>query len=352
MTGRRKTGLGMCRLYVYRGKRVTTYYTITPGNQRINLGHDLREAKRELLELDGESHQAGTISDHLDDLMKERRRLVERGKLSDRTLADNETEVLVLKKAFGKMSPEAVRPKHIWDYLHIYRGAEAPVRANREIALFSRMFSRLVNQGALDRNPCIGVDRNEEIARDRLVTDEELDAFLAFCRRNGHLEDGSPMKHTSDTGHRVALAALLAYLTGKAQAQILRISKTQITEDGISFGKRKRGAKTVVTWTPALRAAVNECSAMPSKITSTFLIYAKDGQPYTSSGFQAVWQTMMIAWEKAGNERFTFHDLRAAAVTAVTEKGRRASELTGHKSEAVVMNVYDRRRIRKAPAVR
>ncbi len=354
MIGRRKTGLdlGMTRLYVYRGKRATTYYTITPDNKRVNLGHDLKEAKRKLLELDGESSPVGTIADHLDELMKERRRLVERGKLSTETLDSNALELVSLKKAFGKMSPEAVRPKHVWDYLHLYRGAEAPVRANREIALLSRMFSRLVNAGALDANPCTGVERNEENERDRLVTDVEFDAFLAFCRGNGHLGTDSPVKQTSDAGLRLALAAQIAYLTGKALGQVLKISRTQIKEDGIEFAKRKRGARTLVQWTQALRTAVDECLALPAKITSTYLIYNGDGQPYTASGFKSMWQRMMNAWEEAENERFTFHDLRAKAVTDTTEAGRKASDLTGHRTEAVVSKVYDRRRIRKAPAAR
>lgn len=353
MIGRRKTGLdlGMSRLYVYRGKRVTTYYTITPDNKRVNLGHDLREARRKMLELDGET-TTGAIADHLDDLMKERRRLAERGKLSRETLASNDLELVALKQAFGKMAPEALRPKHVWDYLHRFRGVEAPVRANREIALLSRMFSRLVNQGAIDINPCIGVERNEEAARDRLVSDAELDAFLAFCRSNGHLPDGSPMKTASDAGLRLALAAQVAYLTGKARGQVLRLSRTQIGEEGIEFGKRKRGAHTLVTWTPTLRAVVAECLALPSRITSTYLIHNADGQPYTGDGFSAMWQRMMTAWVEAGHERFTFHDLRAKAVTDTTEAGRKASDLTGHRTEAVVSAVYDRRRVRKAPAAR
>lgn len=342
----------MSRLYAYVGKRVTTYYTITPDNKRVNLGHDLKAAKRKLLELDCETPAGCTVADHLDDLMKERRRLVERGKLSKETLVSNDLEIVSLKKAFGKMSPEALRPKHVWDYLHRFRGAEAPVRANREIALLSRMFSRLVNQGALDINPCIGVERNEEDSRDRLVTDTEFDAFIAFSRGNGHLKADSPMKTVSDAGLRLALAATVAYLTGKALGQVLRISRTQITDEGIEFGKRKRGANTLVTWTPALRAAVDECLALPAKITSMYLVFNADGQPYTTSGFKAMWQRMMGAWAEAGNERFTFHDLRAKAVTDTTEAGRKASDLTGHRTESVVAKVYDRRRVRKAPAAR
>ena len=53
--------------------------------------------------------------------------------------------------------------------------------------------------------------------------------------------------------------------------------------------------------------------------------------------------------EAAEKER---DELRAKAVTDMTEEGRKASDLTGHRTEAVVSKVYDRRRIRKAPAAR
>jgi len=354
MIGRRKTGLdlGMSRLYVYKGKRVTTYYTITPDNKRINLGHDIKAAKRQLLEMDGEQDTAGTVADHLDELMAERRRLVARGKLSADTIASNVLEIEELKRAFGKMAPAAMRPKHIWDYLHLHRGAEAPVRANREIALLSRMFTRLVNQGAIDNNPCIGVERNEEVPRDRLVLDGEWQAFLAFARDNGHLPENSHMRKLSKAGLRMALAADLAYLTGKAQGQILKLHRTQIVDEGIHFGARKRGRKTLVEWTPALEAIVKECKALPSKITSTYLIPNEDGQPYTSSGFKSTWQRVMNAWVEKGNERFTFHDLRGKTVTDMRESGRRASDLTGHTTEATIDRVYDRRTVRKSKAVK
>ena len=49
-----------------------------------------------------------------------------------------------------------------------------------------------------------------------------------------------------------------------------------------------------------------------------------------------------------GNERFTFHDLRANAATDVIKRGGRASDLTGHRNEATPARVYDRRKIRLA----
>lgn len=342
MIGRRKTNLelGMARLYAYHGKRVTTYYTITPGNERINLGHDLKEAKKQLLALDGEVMRPGTVGELIDDLLKDRKRLVAAGKLAASTLATNELEAGELKKAFAKMRPEDVRPSHVWQYLHKFRGKESPVRANREVALLSTLFNRAMGAGIVDRNPCQGVQRNDETPRERLVTDKELRDFCKFAYRY------------SDAGKRAALAAAIAYLTGKAQGQILKLSKSQLSPEGIAFAKRKRGAATLVGWSRRLDRYVKAAIAMECDITPMFVIHNSKGTPYTSTGFKSIWQRLMADWVAKGHERFTFHDLRAKAVTDMSDQGRKASELTGHRTEAIVAGVYDRRRVRKSGAVR
>jgi hypothetical protein len=330
----------MSRLYVYQGKRHDTYYTVDRNNKYINLGHDLLEAKRILLEMEGEVPERGTVAAYLDQLMADRRRLVKAKKLSEATVDTNELEVDQLKKAFGKMDPANVKPKHIWLYLHTHRGAENPVRANREVALFSKMFNRLVGAGIVDRNPCQGVERNDEQPRDRLVGDTEFTAFLKFCARK------------SESGRRMALAAYIAYLTGKAQGQILKLTRHQLETEGIRFEARKRGAGTLVLWTRRLRKLVRYALAMPCNIVPIYVIHTKDGTPYTSDGFKSNWQRLMNEWCEQGHERFTFHDLRAKAVTDVIEQGRKASDLTGHRQEATINRVYDRRRLRKSKAVK
>ena len=183
------------------------------------------------------------------------------------------------------------------------------------------------------------------------MTDKELAGFVDFARSGKHLANEAA-RQWSDGGLRLALAAQLAYLSGKSQAQILRLLKTALNEEGIDFGKRKRGARTFVTWTPELRRVVNECQALPSKLASIYVFCNRDGQPYTTSGFKAMWNRLQIAWEAAGNERFHFHDLRAKAVTDVMAQGRKASELTGHRDEQTPAKIYDRRSMRKSPAVR
>lgn len=342
MAGRRKKNLelGMSRLYVYEGKRKNTYYTVDRQNRYINLGHDLREAKRTLLEMEGEAPESGSIAEHLDDLIAARRKLVRAGKLASRTLESNEAEIEHLKTAFGKMFPPAVKPQHIWLYLHKYRGAESPIRANREIALLSTMFNGLVGAGIVDRNPCVGVDRNEETPRDRLIADDELRGFMKYCWRR------------SDAGKRIALAAYIAYLTGKAQGQILTLQRQQLQREGILFAKRKRGAATMVLWTRHLRRAVQASIDMPATTAPLFVIHAQTGMPYTTAGFKSMWHRLMSEWCDLGHDRFTFHDLRAKSVTDMEDQGRRASDLTGHRQEATINRVYDRRRIRKSAAVK
>jgi integrase len=97
---------------------------------------------------------------------------------------------------------------------------------------------------------------------------------------------------------------------------------------------------------------VEAAIAMPSTIESNYVIHNQKGSPYTAGGFKAFIQRLMLDWVEAGNERFTFHDLRAKAVTDIIEKGGKASELTGHRNESTPAKVYDRRRIRKSDAVR
>jgi integrase len=97
---------------------------------------------------------------------------------------------------------------------------------------------------------------------------------------------------------------------------------------------------------------VEEFKALPSKATSMYLIHSRFGQPYSSQGFKEMWQQLMKEWIEQGNERFTFHALRAKVVTDLIEDGRKASELTGYRTQSIAAKVYDRRAVRKSKAVK
>lgn len=318
---------------MYKGKRKNTYYTVTVANEYITLGHDLSEAKRKLIEIEEGRPVAGSIGELIDRYMKE---------ISPKKAASTHKDELSsaerLKNVFGKMKPGDLRPVHVAKYLDL-RGQTAPVRANREKALLSHMFSIAMRWGIVDTNPCKGVARNTEKPRDRFVTDAELVNFCTFAER------------TNETGRMLSSVARLAYLTGQRRGDLLKLRLDLLTNEGIMITQSKTSAKVIIEWTPALRDCVSSIKSLDRPVSGLFLICNRSGQPYTDSGFKAMWGRIMAAWIKEGNEGFTFHDLRAKAITRMVEDGRKASDLSGHSTDAMVKKVYDRRAFKRSKAV-
>lgn len=236
------------------------------------------------------------------------------------------------------MKPADLRPVHVAKYLDM-RGKAAPVRANREKSLLSHMFSMAMRWGIVDSNPCRGVARNTETPRDRFVTDRELRNFIDYSESLG------------ETGQLMARTAWLAYLTGQRRGDLLKLRLDMLTDEGILIRQSKNGARVIIEWTPALHECVSTLRALPRPISGMFLICNRSGQTYTDSGFKAMWGRIMTAWSELGNERFHFHDLRAKAITKMVDDGRQARDLSGHKTDAMVGKVYDRRKIKRSKAV-
>ena len=334
MIARRRTNLHLPpRMYIYEGKRKKTYYTITAANEYITLGHDLAESKRKLIEIEEGRPVAGSIGELIDRYMKEIS-----PKKAPRTHKDEIPSAERLRNVFGKMKPGDLRPVHVAKYLDL-RGQNAPVRANREKSLLSHMFSIAMRWGIVDTNPCKGVARNTEKPRDRFVTDAELLNFSLFAEQ------------INATGKMLSCVARLAYLTGQRRGDLLRLRLDLLTYEGIMFTQSKTKAKVIVQWTQALEDCVSSLKALDRPISGLFLICNRSGQPYTDSGFKAMWGRVMSAWIKSGNEGFTFHDLRAKAITRMVEDGRKAADLSGHASDDMVRKVYDRRTFKRSKAV-
>jgi len=334
MIARRRTNLHLPpRMYMYKGKRKNTYYTITAANEYITLGHDLAESKKKLIEIEEGRPVAGSIGELIDRYMKE---------ISPKKAASTHKDELAsaerLRNVFGKMKPGDLRPVHVAKYLDL-RGQTAPVRANREKSLLSHMFSIAMRWGIVDTNPCRGVARNTERPRDRLVTDAELINFCTFAER------------TNETGRMLSSVARLAYLTGQRRGDLLRLRLDLLADEGIMITQSKTRAKVIIEWTPALRNCVAALKSLDRPVSGLFLICNRSGQPYTDSGFKAMWGRTMAAWIKEGNEGFTFHDLRAKAITRMVEDGRKAADLSGHSTDALVKKVYDRRAFKRSKAV-
>ena len=95
------------------------------------------------------------------------------------------------------------------------------------------------------------------------------------------------------------------------------------------------------------------------RTTSLYVFGKSDGQPYTTSGFNTNLRRLMVHTAKKAEEeggefkRFTLKDMRPAAVTDRVDEGNESiTNATGHSSDRMVKEVYDRRKKKVARATK
>jgi integrase len=91
--------------------------------------------------------------------------------------------------------------------LHRTITASTPVRANRVVALLSKMFAISVEREWRVDNPCRAIKKNREHARSRHLTSDEMGRLMAALT-------ASPYRSSSD-------ATMLLLLTGSQRAEVL-----------------------------------------------------------------------------------------------------------------------------------
>ncbi|MDZ7789746.1 MAG: tyrosine-type recombinase/integrase [Xanthomonadales bacterium] len=230
--------------------------------------------------------------------------------LAERTQKDRSAHLDVLEKAFGHMRPDAVKPQHVAQFLEAHK---APVSANRQIATLSVAYAKGMRVGMATRNPCIGVERNKETGRDRYITDAEFLAVKALADEHGQA------------------VMDLAYATGSRLGDLIRLTHSQIEDDGLVMRQGKTGQRQVMELTPELAGVIRRLKAS-RKVQGMTLIRSRRGQPYTANGFKAWWQRLQRKAIREGviAERFTFHDIRAKSATDADDQGHDPQALLGH----------------------
>jgi integrase len=312
------------------------FYYVDRASKWLRLSDSKPVALAKWAELEGETptiegeavHPPGTVGALI------QRYIVEIApKKSPRTYQDNQQEAANLLKVFAKVAALAVRPMHIARYLDV-RGVKAPVRANREISLLSHIFSYGMRWGMVDSNPCIGVAKHTEKGRDRYVSDAEFEGVKKLA---------SPL-----------IVALMdfAYLTALRKGDILTMRREQITDDGILVKQAKTGAKQLYEWTPGLREVVDRAKKLHPVVRGFHLCCTRGGQPYTDAGIKAMWNRVQIKWAEQGGERFTFHDIRAKALTDAKRMGMDAQSLAGHATQAMTDHYIKQREFKRVTPLR
>ena len=224
---------------------------------------------------------------------------------------------------FGKMRAEMVEPKHIRAYMD-KRGLSSRIQANREKAFFSRAFRWAYERGKVHQNPCHGVKQYKERSRTRYITDIEYDLVYKCA---------TPA---------IKVAMELSYLCAARKGDILTMRWDQILDEGVFIQQGKTGVKQIKLWSPRLQKVVKAAKQLHSDQYRAFVVVKADGYPYTDSGFSTAWYEVM---KKARAESgwpldFTFHDIKAKAISDVGGSSRDKQLVSGHKTESQV-NVYD-----------
>jgi integrase len=179
----------------------------------------------------------------------------------------------------------------------------SPVSANRAKALLSHVFSKAIEWGVVESNPCKVVRAFPERPRTRYVTDAEYRAALKLA----------------PASLRVFME--FAYLTGARLGDIRSLTRQQLSDEGITYvaGKtRKLGNRPrMVRWSPRLRAVVAEAQSLHKKVARMNVFVTETGLVWSEPAFRSAWSRLIRKAMKEGvlTQSFHFHDLRAKAAS-------------------------------------
>jgi len=225
----------------------------------------------------------------------------------------------------GRMRPCDVRPRHGYQFRD-ERGMKARIAANRDLEVFKHVFTKAIEWGAVDANPLRDVRKFPEKPRDRYVTDLEFQL----------VHDVAPPM--------IQVAMDLALLTGLRRRDILDLTRTNLTDDGIlvrpSKTENSTGKVLLIEWSAELRTVIDRAKKLPPHVRQN-IVATRHGKPYSSDGFSSMWNRTMAKALKAGlREKWRFNDLRAKSASDDTLNA--AVERLGHSNAATTKRFYRR----------
>jgi integrase len=320
---------------------VTVTYRYHPvGKKPMNLGTDRAEALRKVLEMNGQADDRGTIArlwEHYKESPKWKT-------LRERTQSDFEAYSKPLLAVFGGVHASAITAPDVARYLSVEREG-APVRANREVSLLGNLIALAIRRGEALANPCRGgqVERNPERPRAAAPQRSDIDALVKFAEAKG------------GQWRVITMAAEFSALAGSRQAEFLTLGWPQFGTDEVRLrrAKQRKGVEKVerITVSPALLELRGRLQAIATDGKVGTVFPNRHGNPYTSSGFAAMWGKLMreaIA-KKVIARRFTFHDLRAHYTTQHQEQTGALPNL--HASPTTTAKVYERSGVARRKAL-
>lgn len=316
---------------------LTTYRYHPIGAKPVNLGTDRIVAIRRVLDMIGVGDDRGTIN-KLWEQYKESPLWLD---LKPRTREDYEAYSVNLLAKFGPEFASAISAPDVARYLRRER-ADAPVRANREIALLGNLIGLAIERGEALANPCRGgqVKRNKERPLEILPDVTDIEALVVFAA-----ERDAAVKTKIGRSVVVMMAAEFAALTGARQAEFLPLAWPAFDEAEVRIerAKQRLGVKKVdrIAVSPALEALRTRLLAFQTSPMGA-VFPNRAGNVYTADGFATMWQKLMVAAIEAGKvkQRFNFHALRAYYATQHKVETGVLPDM--HASPTTTAKIYER----------
>lgn len=298
------------------------------------LGTDLVEAKRQWAEF--ECKPVPTDATLMQFVFEQYIRDILPGKAPG-TQRENNDSLRQLRTVFDSAPIDAITPQDIARY----RDARtAKVRANREITLLSHIFNMAREWGFTKReNPCRGVRKNKETARDFYADKEVWDAVRgAGCEE---LQD----------------AMDLNYLTGQRPSDVLKMREGDIKDGALQVkqGKTNKLLRIMLEHDGVASELANVIKRILTRSTrprTTYLVALPSGEQLKRWHLRLRFDTARAAAaagaDKAGADdlakrirAFQFRDIRAKSASEITDLSA-ASSLLGHSEKEITEKVYRR----------
>jgi integrase len=246
-------------------------------------------------------------------------------RLQWRSQRDYRSIIIILRRTFGHKPVIEMRPKDVAEFINVPTGR---VHRNRMVTILSTVFKKAMGRWCLDlnlTNPCTVIERWPTKARKRYVTDDEFKRFRELCRP------------------QFQIAMDLALLTGQRQGDIIGLKWAQVKDGHIEIDQGKTGKKLAIVISKAVEEVLDRAWLLEPHWPREYVLRTKHGKRFTEDGFRAMWQRYCRQWEKAGNPRFHFHDLRAKAISD-NKSLEGAYLLAGHIDMKMTRGTYDRNR--------
>lgn len=263
---------------------------------------------------------------------------------AESTQQDNRVAIRRLRSVFGKLvitkSGGDLEPVHVYQYLD--RRRDKPVSANRDVEVLSHAFTLAIRWGITTEHPIKGkVEAHSEKPRDRYVEDWELAEAVTVAHPT------------------IRAYIALKLLTGLRRGDLLRLTMSDLKDDGIHVQPRKTqhttGKRLIISRSEALDQAIAQAKAARPKHIAPWLFVTREGKRYINdkgkaNAFDSLWQRFMTKAleETALEERFQERDLRAK--TASDMPLELATALLGHADSKITERVYRRKATVVKPA--